>query len=76
MKITDNKKADGGTKFMTLNPGDVFEPADQPGVIMMKLFTNRIDPNETAVRLDNGYLCYISNEMQIHPLDSELVIRR
>jgi len=76
MKITDNKKAESGTKFMTLNPGDVFEQADYPGVIMMKLFTNLIDPNETAVRLDNGYLCYISDKVQIHPLDSELVIRR
>lgn len=76
MKITDNKKVSGGTLFMALNPGDVFEAANDPGPIMMKLFTVDTDPNETAVRLDNGYRCYIRGDMPVHVLDAELVIRR
>ena len=60
MKITDNKKVSGGTLFMALNTGDVFDT----------------DPNETAVRLDNGYRCYVRGDMPVHVLDAELVIRR
>ena len=76
MKIIDDKKVSSGTLFMALNPGDVFEAANDPGPIMMKFYTVDKDPNETAVRLDNGYRCYVRDDLPVHVLDAELVIRR